>query len=127
MSKSYSGGCQCGAIRFEADGPPKFISNCHCQSCRKATGAAFSTWVGFESERTKWAKGAPYFYASSEGVERGYCQACGTPLTYAGEKWAGELHFLIGVFDDPSLFTPRTEAFPEDALSWAPRMKDLSS
>lgn len=116
------GGCQCGAVRFAAHGEPKFISNCHCQSCRKATGAAYSTWVGFNAENAKWTKGEPAIYVSSPDVERSYCRECGTPLTFASERWAGELHFLAGIFDDPQALQPRTEVFVEDALSWAPRL-----
>ena len=104
-------------------GEPKFISNCHCRSCRKATGAAYSTWVGFRTENTQWTRGAPAFFASSPDATRGFCRDCGTPLTYAGRQWAGELHFLAGLFDDPEAVAPRTEAFTEDALSWAPRLK----
>ena len=115
----HQGGCQCGAARFEVTTAPKFVGNCHCRSCRKATGAAFSTWVGFDDNNVRWLTNGPGFYASSPDVKRGYCAACGTPLTYSGEKWAGETHFLIGVFDDPTAFAPRNETFTEDALSWA--------
>ncbi len=121
---TYEGGCQCGAVRFEAEGAPKFVANCHCRSCRKATGAAFSTWVGFMDEQVRWTNNPPSFHASSPGVRRGFCCHCGAPLTYAGEKWAGETHFLIGAFDDPYVFTPAGEVFTEDALAWALTPKD---
>ena len=117
------GGCQCGAIRFAAEGAPLFVCNCHCRSCRKATGAAFSTWVGFADEKVSWTHGAPAFHASSPGVRRGFCAACGTPLTYSSDKWPGETHFLIGVIDDPAPFVPRKDVFTEDALDWAPRTR----
>lgn len=112
------GGCQCGAVRFRTHGAPRFVSNCHCASCRKATGAAFSTWVGFKDANTEWTAPAASFYASSPNVQRGFCAACGTPLSYAGSKWPGEIHFLAGVFDDAAAFTPAHEIFTEDALPW---------
>ena len=115
----HQGGCQCGAARFETSGAPRFVGICHCQSCRKATGAAFSTWVGFNENNVRWLTNAPTFYASSPDVKRGFCATCGTPLTYSGEKWTGETHFLIGIFDDPSAFTPSGAVFIEDALAWA--------
>lgn len=115
----HEGGCQCGAVRFRTEGAPKFVANCHCRSCRKATGAAFSTWVGFHDDQVRWTKGAPSFHASSPGVKRGFCSTCGAPLTYAGEKWPGETHLVIGAFDEDSAFTPRDEVFTEDALPWA--------
>lgn len=122
--EKHQGGCQCGAVRFETTGAPKFVSNCHCVSCRKATGAAFSTWVGFEEAQTRWVSAPPSFHASSERVSRGFCAKCGTPLTYAGAQWPGELHFMIGVFDDPKAFTPRNHVFTEDALAWAFNQRD---
>ncbi len=118
-SKPSTGGCQCGAVRFEATGAPKFVANCHCVSCRKATGGAFSTWVGFNDDNVRWLTKIPSTYVSSAGVRRGFCASCGTPLTYGGDKWPGEIHFLIGVFDHPNAFTPNSVAFSEDALPWA--------
>lgn len=118
-TETYQGGCQCGAVRFEVVGTPKFVSNCHCASCRKATGAAFSTWVGFNEDRVRWSTDEPSFYASSTGVKRGFCATCGAPITYASDKWPRETHFLIGMFNDPTAFSPRKDVFTEDALAWA--------
>jgi len=115
---THTGGCQCGTVKFQASGTPRFVSKCHCNSCRNATGAAFSTWVGFADEQVRWLKAAPSTHASSPGVARGFCADCGTPLTYAGDDWPGETHLLIGVFDTPSAFTPNKDVFTEDALDW---------
>jgi hypothetical protein len=113
------GGCQCGAVRFEARGPPKFIANCHCQACRRATAAAFSTWVGFETARISW-QGQRAIYESSPGVQRGYCRACGTPLSYSGSRWPDETHLLAGTFDQPEGLVPASDAFAGEKLPWAP-------
>ncbi|MEO1136362.1 MAG: GFA family protein [Pseudomonadota bacterium] len=109
-------------MRFATTGDPKFVANCHCRACRRATGAAFSTWVGFTDDKARWLTRAPSFFESSPGVSRGYCAECGTPLTYASNKWPGEIHFLIGVFDRPDQFTPMGDAFAEEGLEWAPRV-----
>lgn len=118
----YRGGCHCGAVRFAAKGAPKFVARCHCESCRRTTGGAFSTWVGFKRAQVEW-QSAPDFYSSSEGVARGFCGKCGTPLSYQSDLWPGELHFLIGTFDEPQSFTPTGDAFTEDALAWCLRQK----
>ncbi|NOX95266.1 MAG: hypothetical protein GXP04_09290 [Alphaproteobacteria bacterium] len=61
LQVKHSGGCQCGAHRFEIISTPKFACKCHCKSCRKATGAAFSTWVGFKSQQVNWLTKGPSF------------------------------------------------------------------
>ena len=114
----HQGGCQCGAVRVEVAGTPNFVANCHCGECRKATGAAFSTWVGFANDKVRWLSGKPAQFSSSPGVRRYYCPDCGTPLAYQGSKWPGETHLLIGVFDEPKAFTPRGDAFVDEALPW---------
>lgn len=125
-NETYQGGCQCGAVRFEVVGTPKFVSNCHCNSCRKATGAAFSTWIGFNENSVHWLTREPAYYASSDGVKRGFCEECGAPMTYASGQWPGEIHFLIGMFNDPLAFVPRKDVFTEDALPWALDGKEQS-
>ena len=51
MDKAYSGACLCGAFRFSFSGPPKFVADCVCESCRRAHGATAVAWVGVESDR----------------------------------------------------------------------------
>jgi hypothetical protein len=43
------GHCLCGAVRFSADGEPKWTGYCHCQSCRRHTGAPVSPYAGYEA------------------------------------------------------------------------------
>lgn len=125
-AETHRASCQCGAVRAEMTGAPRFVANCHCSACRKATGAAFSTWIGFSDDKVAWPGDAPSFYASSQGVRRGYCAKCGTPLTYASDKWPGETHFLIGVMERPNDYIPTGEVFSGEALSWAQHLKSLS-
>ena len=47
------GGCHCGAVRFVARFPSRFVAHCHCASCRRAHGAAFVTWAGFPSAQVE--------------------------------------------------------------------------
>jgi hypothetical protein len=119
MTEIRTGSCRCGAVRFAASGAPKFVTNCHCEACRRATGAPFSTWVGYESGAVSWT-GTRTVYRSSATVERGFCAACGTPLSYSGKKWSAETHLLIGTFDDPGGLVPTSDSFTGDKLPWAP-------
>jgi hypothetical protein len=111
------GRCLCGAIRFTAEGPPKWTSYCHCQSCRRHTGAPVSAYAGFEAAKVR-IEGELSHFSSSPGVRRGFCGRCGSTLTYEGERWPGEVHLHVGAFDDPSSLAPTGHAFPDERLSW---------
>lgn len=123
---STKGGCRCGKIRFVAEGEAKWVGHCHCGECRNATGSGFTTYVGWEKDRVKFSgDGEGTLYVSSEGVKRHFCEKCGSPISYEGSRWPGEIHFFIGVFDDPEVFEPTGHAYVEERLSWAHLAGDL--
>ena len=70
MERKESGRCLCGAIKFEAHGEPIWVAHCHCQSCRRNTGGALATFVGWPAERFRFVTGRPQVYRSSPGVRR---------------------------------------------------------
>ena len=112
------GRCLCGRIRYRAEGAPLWVAHCHCASCRRATGAPVTTYAGFKAENFAYTAGEPARFASSEGVSRSFCRTCGTPLTYEGARWPGEVHVLVGKMDRPEAVTPTGEAFVEERLPW---------
>jgi hypothetical protein len=86
--QKVTGGCHCGAIRYEATGEPLYVPYCHCASCRGTTGAPVVMFVNFEEKAVQFTKGERKVYHSSPGVNRTFCGDCGTPLSYEGE-WGG--------------------------------------
>jgi len=99
----YSGGCQCGAVRFRIEGALGEASVCHCRMCQKAFGAFYAPLVSVAPERLEWTRGAPKRFPSSNLVLRGFCGDCGTPLTY--EALDG-IALAIGAFDNPAEIAP---------------------
>lgn len=116
--KLCTGGCLCGRVRYRVDGEPSWIANCHCASCRRATGSPMTTYAGFPTERMIYESGEPRRFHSSPGVTRTFCGDCGTPLTYEGARWAGEVHVLVGTLDRPENYPPTGDAFAEERLPW---------
>ncbi|MEM9618864.1 MAG: GFA family protein [Pseudomonadota bacterium] len=110
----HSGRCACGKIHVAASGKPKLVANCHCKSCRKATGAAFATFVDFERAAVR-IKGDVSIFKSSPGVERLFCGNCGSPVAYS-EINADEINIHIGVFDEPRAFQPTEDSNLESRL-----------
>jgi hypothetical protein len=118
MSDAIEGRCLCGAVRFRAAEPPKWILWCHCESCRRHTGAPASVFVAFDDKAVTVTSGAIAKFKSSPGVERGFCASCGSTLTCANERRPGETHFHIGAFEKPERFKPSGEVFAGEKLPW---------
>lgn len=110
--KPVTGGCQCGAVRFRAAGLGR-ASLCHCRMCQKAFGSFFGPLV--TAKGLEWTRGEPARFASSNVVQRGFCSACGTPLTY---EYQGGAELAIGALDDPELARPVIQLNPADRLSY---------
>jgi hypothetical protein len=96
---SFSGGCQCGAVRFRVDAEPGEASICHCRMCQKATGGFFGPYVTADPANLVWTRGARKLFQSSNKVRRGFCGDCGTPLTF--EYDGRTVSLAIGAVDRP--------------------------
>ena len=96
---SWSGGCQCGEVRFRVDGDLGEASICHCRMCQKATGGLFGPYVSVKAAELVWTRGERKRFASSNKVQRGFCGDCGTPLTF--EFDGASVGLAIGALDRP--------------------------
>jgi hypothetical protein len=116
------GRCHCGAVRFVAAFPTRFVAHCHCESCRRAHAAAFVTWAGFRHEQVRVLQGAGELatHESSPGTVRRFCRRCGTKLFFESAKWPGETHVPLAAFDDPLDRAPQGHAFAAEHVSWLP-------
>lgn len=108
----HSGGCQCGAVRYRIAELGR-ATICHCRMCQKAFGGFFGPLV--TARGLEWTRGTLSTFASSNKVTRGFCSACGTPLTY---DWGGDLEVSIGSLDDPEAAAPVLQVNPNERLSY---------
>lgn len=113
-----TGGCLCGAVRFEVRAEPIFVCICHCHSCRKATGGAMVPWATFHLSDVNFTQGALEDRASSAGVTRGHCPRCGTGISYRHELRPGEIDLTLAGMDDATVFAPTAHIWVEDKLPW---------
>lgn len=95
-----TGGCLCGAIRYEAGGPPYHLTHCHCEDCRRASGAPFVTWASFHQDNFRFTAGQPR-EVHWAGRVRSFCPHCGTPLTFRAGSDVVEVDVTVCSFDDP--------------------------
>jgi len=116
------GSCLCGAVRFHLGLPSLWCAHCHCSMCRKAHGAGYVTWVGFESSRFTLDQGASSlaWFDSSPGASRGFCSTCGSSMLFRSERWAGQVHVALACLDDPIDRKPQAHAFHDSHVDWMP-------
>jgi hypothetical protein len=120
-----TGRCLCGAIRYEFRGAPEWVVHCHCDSCRRQVSSPLATFVGVLKANFRLTAGAPKSYASSPGVSRSFCPACGSPIAYETARLPDEIHLFHGTLDDPHRFVPTAHVFTEEQLSWFEMHDDL--
>jgi hypothetical protein len=121
-AKPVTGGCLCGAVRYEADGDPIYAGHCYCEDCRKASGSGFIPFMGFASSAVTFS-GETLMYATTaaNGREavRNSCPVCGG-LVFGGIVGTDTVHTIYaGSLDDPSLFHPTIAIFTRGAPDWA--------
>lgn len=127
--QTVQGGCLCGAIRFEAQLPSKWCAHCHCSMCRKAHGAGYVTWVGFDRSQFRLLQGSDQlaWYGSSAPARRGFCRTCGSTMLFKSERWAGETHVALGCIDTPIDRQPQANVFFDAHVHWMPIDASLKS
>lgn len=96
-----TGGCQCGAVRYAFYAPLENSHVCHCRMCQRATGGVFAALAGGKPENFAWTRGKPAFFASSNLAQRGFCSACGTPLSFMYDSPTARMYTTIGSLDAP--------------------------
>ena len=120
-----TGGCHCGAIRYEARGEPEPHALCHCGDCRRCAGAPAVAWMAFPSATVALTSGEPAVYASSEHAQRHFCIQCGTGLFYTNAAMLpGIIDVQSSTIDDAHNHAPGAQIQAAERLPW---MADLAS
>ena len=113
-----TGGCLCGAVRFEAKLDTLEGYYCHCRMCQLAFGNTRAAFVNLRKDQVAWTAAQPTRYASSKIALRGFCGQCGTPLSF--EFLASDhMDLAAGSFDRPDLLRPVSHSAVESRIaSW---------
>ncbi|RUU42229.1 GFA family protein [Mesorhizobium sp. M6A.T.Ca.TU.002.02.2.1] len=118
----YTGGCQCGAVRFRIEGALGDASVCHCRMCQKASGNFYLPLVSVRDAKLDWTRGEPKRFRSSSAALRGFCADCGTPLTFEAPDG---IALAIAAFDDPEEIAPTIQWGIEAKLPYVDHIHEL--
>ena len=121
MPTLFSGGCACGAIRYECSAAPVVALNCHCRDCQRVSGSAFCS-VLYVPRTALTISGQSQYYefraASGNRVSRGFCPHCGAPVFLQAELAPDLQGLRAGSLDDPSWFRPQMQVWTARAQPW---------
>jgi hypothetical protein len=124
MKLPFTGGCVCGAVRYECGAAPLLMFKCHCRDCQHVTGGAFVPGLLIPAAAFRLTKGELryHFTPSLSGGrhKRGFCAECGSRIT-GGENETEARPFVgvtAGSLDDPSWFKPQMDFFVCDVQPW---------
>ena len=118
LSGPMTGGCLCGAVRYEARLDKREGYYCHCRMCQLAFGNTRAAFANVRKDQVVWSGDPPTRYASSKIALRGFCGHCGTPLSF--EYVASDrMDLSVGSFDHPEALRPVTHFGVESRIpSW---------
>lgn len=101
MAETLTGGCQCGAVRYRAIWYAAASAYwCRCRMCQRAVGNVAAALVNVNKADVEWTRAMPTYFASSAIGTRGFCAACGTPLTFAYAD-SERMDLTVGSLDEP--------------------------
>ncbi len=120
MAEWVSGGCLCGAVRYEVDAGAVYDAGyCHCSMCRRASGGPVVAWVSVREDGFRILAGEVARYVSSASGWRGFCGVCGSNLLFGGPGMVGLAGVNTGSLDEvPAPLRPRLHMCWADRWDW---------
>ena len=122
-STSFTGGCACGAIRYEISAEPNAVFLCSCRDCQRATGAACAANWWCPALSVEFTRGTPAANivtgeVSGAPVHHEFCAACGSPVGMRSEAFPDFRAIRVISLDEPNLATPVAQLWTSRKPSW---------
>lgn len=122
MPSLFSGGCACGAVRYECVAEPMFTWKCHCRECQRSTGGGAAVNAVFSKTAVQFTKGAPKEHVSTgtsgNKTYRGFCVECGCPISARADLIPEIRGISAASLDDPSKLKLVAEIWTASAQPW---------
>ena len=121
------GSCLCGGVQYRARGPLAAVARCHCEQCRKASGAEFATNGSLDARDFELTKGEELLarYESSPGNWRIFCGRCGSPVVKRVDSKPDMVRIRMGLLDDEQEQQPLLHVFVSEKPEWSLISDDL--
>jgi hypothetical protein len=121
MQKTYSGGCACGAIRYEISGEPVAMLHCQCRQCQRDSGTGHQSHVTFVEAQMTSVGDVSHWQSTGDGgtvKRRGFCSTCGSPIFLTFPAMPEVLIVTPASLDDPGVFKPAAVTWTSAGEVW---------
>ena len=122
MAKPYTGGCACGAIRYETSAEPIFENHCQCRDCQKRSGTGHASYLSFanRADMTTAGQAQSWRVAGDSGNDKvhAFCPTCGTPVYLTSAARPDFIAVHAASLDDPARFSPRIVTYAARGYAW---------
>ena len=121
MKNKYSGKCLCGAVTYKVSGQPIIVAQCHCEECRRLSGAGHTTGAMFSADAvtlTGTLNEFKYMSGKDSEVTRVFCTGCGSPIYGKNTRIPGRLTLTLGTMDETSDLDVQVVIFERDKKHW---------
>lgn len=121
MATPFTGGCMCGAVRYECSAEPVMTGNCHCRDCQRATGGAYVSVIFVPRNAVKITGEVQYYDVKGDSghiMSRGFCPTCGSRLFGKPAVVPDLMGIMAGSLDDPSSHRPAMDIYTASAQPW---------
>ena len=122
MAGPWTGGCACGAIRYETPAEPLFQNHCQCLDCQKRSGTGHGSWLTFprRAEMRITGEASTWRVVADNGNEKvhAFCPTCGTPVHLTFTAAPDFIAVPAGGLDDPGRFTPQAVTYGVRGHAW---------
>lgn len=119
LTADATGGCLCGAVRFEVRaGEIPESGYCHCRTCQRQSGAPVVAWFAVAPSRFRYLKGEPAKYRASPHATREFCSGCGAYLVFREDDASATISINTAALDEPALIPPNFHIYCESKIAW---------
>ncbi|WP_427912957.1 GFA family protein [Ramlibacter sp. MMS24-I3-19] len=121
-SRSFTGGCACGAVRYDIEDAASGMGDCQCRQCQQRSGTGHGSYIAFASRDKVKLTGSlrEWDVTGDEGTVKrhAFCTVCGAPVSLTFPYGPGWFIIHAASLDDPSQYQPQWVTYTRSGYAW---------
>jgi len=122
MMAGFTGGCLCGAVKYDTKQAPSVVANCYCDDCRRSSGTSHGTHLMVPEEAVIISGEVACYSSSADSgnmINRHFCPTCGSAVYTTNNNTKGLMFLRASSLDDLEVAKPQVQVYASRIPSWA--------